>query len=236
MGRRQEISTDQQCERLFPMIAEVLKENGISYNDIGKLVISAGPGSWTGIRVGVSAAYGIQLVTNAPIVTLSSMTVLAWKVAANLLTRVEVEKDVATCHYAVTVPMSRRQYYYQEYKLMRDTKIEDAAVNLAASMRIELSEASKGWRLFPVTEVLICEQSEHKPRLPIYSNSALLTANADHWYTARSDAETMLQLITALENEESNTIARMYSAGESCIELSYLAAPSIGTSKRESRQ
>ena len=54
------------AEILIDVIAEALDEAGIGYADLGGVVASVGPGSFTGIRVGVAAARGLALALKVP--------------------------------------------------------------------------------------------------------------------------------------------------------------------------
>ena len=54
------------AERLFPMIDEVLAEADASYADLTRVAVCTGPGSFTGLRVGVAAARGLALGCGIP--------------------------------------------------------------------------------------------------------------------------------------------------------------------------
>jgi tRNA threonylcarbamoyladenosine biosynthesis protein TsaB len=60
-----------------------LKEEGLTFNDIGLLVAVTGPGSFTGIRIGLAAMRGIALAAGTPIVGLSSFDLFAAQVAGH---------------------------------------------------------------------------------------------------------------------------------------------------------
>lgn len=62
-------------ERLAPMAAEVMA--GRSFADVGKLVVTVGPGSFTGLRVGLAFAKGLQLATGAPLAGVGTLEALA---------------------------------------------------------------------------------------------------------------------------------------------------------------
>lgn len=65
------------AERLHIYIDEVLKKANISLNDIEGIAISKGPGSYTGLRIGVSAAKGLCFALDIPLIsipTLESLT------------------------------------------------------------------------------------------------------------------------------------------------------------------
>ena len=69
-----------QAERLIPMMQEVLTASKVSFQDIECVAVTTGPGSFTGVRVGLAAADGIALAANLPMVGISVLDVLAWKV------------------------------------------------------------------------------------------------------------------------------------------------------------
>ena len=56
------------AERLHVYIDEVLKEAGIAINDLNAIAISKGPGSYTGLRIGVSAAKGLCFALDKPLI------------------------------------------------------------------------------------------------------------------------------------------------------------------------
>ena len=62
---------------LLPMIEEVLGEAGISKNAVDAVAYDAGPGSFTGIRIGAGVAQGIALALNKPMLAISSLMILA---------------------------------------------------------------------------------------------------------------------------------------------------------------
>lgn len=65
------------AERLPGMVDEVFKEAGKSPSDIGLVGITIGPGSFTGIRVGVAAARGFGLALSVPVIGVTTLEVLA---------------------------------------------------------------------------------------------------------------------------------------------------------------
>jgi tRNA threonylcarbamoyladenosine biosynthesis protein TsaB len=68
------------AERLFPMIETVLGRAGIGYDSLGRVAVCTGPGSFTGVRIGVAAARGIALGRGIPVIGISRFEALAAKV------------------------------------------------------------------------------------------------------------------------------------------------------------
>ncbi len=63
---------DSQAERLFVLIAESLKESNLTYNDIDIFSANLGPGSFTGIRIGLSGILAVAYALNKKFVGLNS--------------------------------------------------------------------------------------------------------------------------------------------------------------------
>ena len=64
-------------QNLMPQVEAVVKENKLSLGDIDVIAVSAGPGSFTGIRIGVSSARALSQVLGIPCVAVSSLEALA---------------------------------------------------------------------------------------------------------------------------------------------------------------
>jgi tRNA threonylcarbamoyladenosine biosynthesis protein TsaB len=65
------------AEALMPLIARVIKASGIAFAGLDRIAVTTGPGSFTGLRVGLSAARGIALAANKPVVGLTTLTAYA---------------------------------------------------------------------------------------------------------------------------------------------------------------
>ena len=65
------------AEKLHVFIEEILKEISISVNDLKAIAVSKGPGSYTGLRIGVSAAKGLCYALGIPLIAVDTLQVLA---------------------------------------------------------------------------------------------------------------------------------------------------------------
>ena len=68
------------AERLHVFIEEIIKEAGITFKDLAAIAVSQGPGSYTGLRIGVSAAKGLCFALNIPLIAIDTLQTLASKV------------------------------------------------------------------------------------------------------------------------------------------------------------
>jgi tRNA threonylcarbamoyladenosine biosynthesis protein TsaB len=65
------------AEAIIPLIARVMSAAKLDFTDIERIAVTVGPGSFTGLRVGISAARGISLATAKPAVGLTTLAVFA---------------------------------------------------------------------------------------------------------------------------------------------------------------
>jgi tRNA threonylcarbamoyladenosine biosynthesis protein TsaB len=68
------------AERLHVYIDQVLKEANITVNELDAVAISKGPGSYTGLRIGVSSAKGLCYAANMPLISIATLEALAHQV------------------------------------------------------------------------------------------------------------------------------------------------------------
>jgi tRNA threonylcarbamoyladenosine biosynthesis protein TsaB len=65
------------AEALMPLIARVMKASGVPFAALDRIAATTGPGSFTGLRVGLSAARGIALAAGKPVVGVTTLTAFA---------------------------------------------------------------------------------------------------------------------------------------------------------------
>ncbi len=97
------------AERLMPMIAEVMEAAGLGFADLGRIAVTVGPGTFTGVRAGVAAARGLALAAALPVVGATSLAVMAHRADALL------GPDRAGRLLAVAVDARRGMVYFQTF-------------------------------------------------------------------------------------------------------------------------
>lgn len=82
VGSREEDIGRGHAERMMAVIDGALGEGGIALDAIGRIAVTVGPGSFTGIRVGVATARGLALALDVPAVGVTTLAALAAGIGA----------------------------------------------------------------------------------------------------------------------------------------------------------
>lgn len=64
-------------QTLMPMVENLLRASNVSMQEIDALAVNAGPGSFTGVRIGVSAVKGLAFTSNLPCISISTLESMA---------------------------------------------------------------------------------------------------------------------------------------------------------------
>jgi tRNA threonylcarbamoyladenosine biosynthesis protein TsaB len=115
--------------QLVPQIAALLKKTGFTKNDIAGFVVVSGPGSFTGLRVGLAAIKGLAEILDKPIVTVSLLEAIA--LTSGLQDRVTAILDAG-----------RGEVYVGEFQLA-DSSAMMVSERLVRKEEVLASEAAK---------------------------------------------------------------------------------------------
>jgi tRNA threonylcarbamoyladenosine biosynthesis protein TsaB len=99
---------------LVPQIASLLAQHQLTKTDIGAFVVVAGPGSFTGLRVGLAAIKALAEILRKPIVPVSLLEVIAWA-AVVVAGGSEASKEVKKFPFAVALDAGRGQTFVGEF-------------------------------------------------------------------------------------------------------------------------
>jgi len=114
--------------QLVPHIAALLKKHGYSKTDLGALAVASGPGSFTGLRVGLAAVKALAEALQKPIVAISLLEAVAWSSAAHdrVLAALDAGRgDVYVGDYELE-PLVRHCRMHSERLLSREEFLADA--------------------------------------------------------------------------------------------------------------
>jgi len=106
------------ADALMPMVARVMEAAEIPFSAIDRFAVTVGPGTFTGIRVGIAAARGLALATGKPLAGVTTLAAYAAEIAEN-------EKDGPI---AVALDARRGEVYFQMFDA------EGSSLSQAAAM------------------------------------------------------------------------------------------------------
>ena len=83
------------AEKLAPFVDEVLKESGLKPNQVDAIAVSQGPGSYTGLRIGVSLAKGLTYSLDKPLISVPTLQIMC--LHPEVKKQVNHHKDFVLC-------------------------------------------------------------------------------------------------------------------------------------------
>lgn len=106
---------------LMPMVESMLNNAGIKLEEIDVIAVASGPGSFTGLRIGVSTAKGLAWAENKPCASVSTLEAMAWQLSG---------MDGMIC----TAMDARRQQIYNALFEMKDGVLSRLTPDRAISL------------------------------------------------------------------------------------------------------
>ena len=89
---RESLDGQNHAEKITIFIDEVMKEANVSYRDLDAVATSMGPGSYTGLRIGVSTAKGLCYAIEKPLIAIDTLAAMAWGFRDYKTTRLQDNK------------------------------------------------------------------------------------------------------------------------------------------------
>lgn len=119
LAEKNEAMTRGHAGALIPFIEEVLETAGKTFQDLEALAVTIGPGSFTGIRVGLATAKGLSLALKIPLVGFTSFDVLSFVAQRELSPKVP---------YILTIDTKREDLYVAAYEAEGQTLLEPTSL------------------------------------------------------------------------------------------------------------
>jgi tRNA threonylcarbamoyladenosine biosynthesis protein TsaB len=104
---------------LHPAIRKVLHDQGLHVGDLAAIAISIGPGSYTGLRIGLSAAKGLCYALNIPLIAVGTLEMIAHGV-----------REIDTDFICPMIDARRMEVYAAVYNKSLQEIVRPAAINL----------------------------------------------------------------------------------------------------------
>ena len=77
IAQREETAGRRQAEILMPMLQSAMREASFDYNMLDLIAVTIGPGSFTGVRIGLATARGLSLASGLPLIGVTTLQALA---------------------------------------------------------------------------------------------------------------------------------------------------------------
>jgi tRNA threonylcarbamoyladenosine biosynthesis protein TsaB len=124
-------------EKLFEVIQSVLNQASISQNDLKVIAVSNGPGSFTGLRIGMSAAKGLAQALSIPIIPVPTFEALAFQISKYL------PEDSS---FAISNRVGRDELYFAKFQIKGNSYIFQEELKIIPISEIFLF--AKGMNVF----------------------------------------------------------------------------------------
>ena len=124
-------------QKLMPMIENMLKISEVNVNDMDIIAICQGPGSFTGLRIGMATAKALSHVNNLPIVGVNSLELLAGNM------------DLTDKKICSILDAQRTQVYTGQYKFENNKLVELKSIDVVEidDLLEELKDSKEQWIL-----------------------------------------------------------------------------------------
>ncbi|AYA40280.1 tRNA (adenosine(37)-N6)-threonylcarbamoyltransferase complex dimerization subunit type 1 TsaB [Xenorhabdus nematophila] len=144
-----EISPREHTQRILPMVQEVLLKSNVSLQQLNALAFGRGPGSFTGVRIGVGIAQGLALGAELPMIGVSSLKTMAQgafrlKGATNVL--VAIDARMGEIYWGQYSRNSQGVWQGDETEAVLKPEQAQEMMN---SLSGEWAIAGTGWETYP---------------------------------------------------------------------------------------
>lgn len=185
-----------QDARLIPLVMDVMDEAGISFERIDRVAVTKGPGSFTGLRVGISAARGLGLAANKDVIGIDRFSIYeAQHKSRPLLVVLDSRRQELFCklfeaHGAQDVALMTPQEIANKVRGMADIKIagdtadilcDQAGLSVIGNMEAEVVTCAA------LAAAAVAGNEEFLPR-PLYLRQPDVTVGKERCFACASGA------------------------------------------------
>ncbi len=133
-------------EKLFAIIGFLFKQAEINRNEISSVAVSGGPGSFTGLRIGMAAAKGIASGTGVPLIVVPTFEAMAYQLSSRICYSTE---------FIIANKVNKDEVYYSKFKIKSNSYI--FADELTILTNEEFVDKATGIKVFGSASYLVEE-------------------------------------------------------------------------------
>jgi tRNA threonylcarbamoyladenosine biosynthesis protein TsaB len=131
VSQRETFEDKSHASKLTVFIKEILEEKGIGIPDIDAVAVGKGPGSYTGLRIGVSTAKGLCYGASLPLIAVSTLQILFKQVTANPVNLSELFLGKPDALFCPMIDARRMEVFTSVYNTQGE-EVESAAAKIIA--------------------------------------------------------------------------------------------------------
>lgn len=161
-----EVCLQQHSQRILPLVDEMLTQAGIKLKDVDGLAFGRGPGSFTGVRIGIGIAQGLAFGVDIPVLPISNLQIIA---------QGAIRRATQSERIAVAIDARMNEVYFAEFAVENGLAVglteesvlspSDLSDHLSANKKATLAVGT-GWSAYEAnfaglfSEGLLCAESE----------------------------------------------------------------------------
>jgi tRNA threonylcarbamoyladenosine biosynthesis protein TsaB len=138
LGAESDTAMHGQAEKLFPMVDSVMHRAGLAASALDIIAVTVGPGSFTGIRIGLAAARGIAHATGAPVIGVTGFEAVAAGLAGS-----SFGAGLGAGFILIALESRREDLYVQLFDHLR-VALEDPAATMPRALNERLNDIIGG--------------------------------------------------------------------------------------------
>ena len=144
-----ELCAREHTQRILPLVQQILQEGGVALKDLDALAFGRGPGSFTGVRIGIGIAQGLALGANLPLIgvsTLKTMAQSAWRLHGASRVLAAIDARMGEVYWAEYQRDEQGNWQGEETEAVLKP---DAAAARMAALSGQWACVGTGWQAWP---------------------------------------------------------------------------------------
>ena len=144
-----ELCPREHTQRILPLVQQVLAESGVTLGELDALAFGRGPGSFTGVRIGIGIAQGLALGADLPMLgisTLQTMAQGAWRMTGAQRVLAAIDARMGEVYWGQFERQPDGQWLESEGEAVLSP---EQALARAQRLQGDWAQAGTGWQTYP---------------------------------------------------------------------------------------
>ncbi|ADU69537.1 tRNA (adenosine(37)-N6)-threonylcarbamoyltransferase complex dimerization subunit type 1 TsaB [Pantoea sp. At-9b] len=149
LDARFEIAPRDHTQRILPLVQDLLQAQQLELTALDALAFGRGPGSFTGVRIGIGIAQGLALGANLPMIGVSSLATMAqgaWRLTGATRVLAAIDARMGEVYWAEYQRDANGEWQGEETEAVLSPEAAQARI---ASLEGEWTTVGTGWQAYP---------------------------------------------------------------------------------------